>query len=76
MVEILEEAMLKVRKKKGRKRKLSVREQLMMTLEYLREYRTYFHIGNSYGISESSGDIYIKVVLLEKDVLNSCACAF
>jgi hypothetical protein len=54
MVEILEEAMLKVRKKKGRKRKLSVREQLMMTLEYLREYRTYFHIENSYGISESS----------------------
>ena len=25
-----------------------------MTLEYLREYRTYFHIGNSYGVSESS----------------------
>ena len=23
-----------------------------MTLEYLREYRTYFHIGQSYGISE------------------------
>lgn len=25
-----------------------------MTLEYLREYRTYFHIANSYGISESA----------------------
>lgn len=24
-----------------------------MTLEYLREYRTYFHISKSYGISES-----------------------
>jgi len=24
-----------------------------MTLEYLREYRTYFHISQSYGISES-----------------------
>jgi len=25
-----------------------------MTLEYLREYRTYFHVSQSYGISESS----------------------
>ena len=25
-----------------------------MTLEYLREYRTYFHVASSYGISESS----------------------
>ncbi|SPR14136.1 IS5 family transposase ISOt6 [Orientia tsutsugamushi] len=24
-----------------------------MVLEYLREYRTYFHIGQNYGISES-----------------------
>ena len=25
-----------------------------MTLEYLREYRTYFHIAHSYGVSEST----------------------
>lgn len=25
-----------------------------MVLEYLREYRTYFHVASSYGISESS----------------------
>ena len=25
-----------------------------MALQYLREYRTYFHIGNSYGVSESA----------------------
>jgi hypothetical protein len=25
----------------------------MLTLEYLRECRTFFHIGNNYGISES-----------------------
>ncbi|WP_231965504.1 transposase family protein [Orientia tsutsugamushi] len=24
-----------------------------MVLEYIREYRTYFHIGQNYGISES-----------------------
>jgi len=37
----------------GRPNKLSVEDTLMMSLEYLREYRTYFHIGSSYGISES-----------------------
>ena len=25
-----------------------------MALEYIREYRTYFHIANSYGVSESA----------------------
>jgi hypothetical protein len=25
-----------------------------MALEYLREYRTYFHLGQSYGMSESA----------------------
>ena len=30
------------------------------TLEYLREYRTYFHISQSYGVSESSSYKTIK----------------
>lgn len=38
----------------GRKSKLSIEDRLLMTLEYLREYRTYFHISQSYGISESN----------------------
>lgn len=33
---------------------LSMEDRLLMALEYLREYRTYFHIASSYGISESS----------------------
>jgi len=44
----------------GRPNKLSVEDSLMMTLEYLREYRTYFHIGGSYGISESYAYKIIK----------------
>jgi len=28
--------------------------RVLMALEYMREYRTYFHIGASYGIAESS----------------------
>ncbi|SPR14035.1 IS5 family transposase ISOt6 [Orientia tsutsugamushi] len=31
-----------------------------MVLEYLREYRTYFHIGQNYGISESSAYETVK----------------
>ena len=38
----------------GRPSKLTVADQLLMALEYLREYRTYFHLGQSYGMSESS----------------------
>lgn len=40
--------------KRGGQPKLSVEEQLLMTLEYWREYRTYFHIGKSWGIHEST----------------------
>ena len=29
-------------------------DRLLMALEYIREYRTYFHVVSSYGISESS----------------------
>jgi hypothetical protein len=37
----------------GRNPKLKTEEVLLMTLEYLREYRTYFHISKGYGVSES-----------------------
>lgn len=40
--------------KRGRKCKLSLEEQILVTLEYCREYRTYFHIGTSWGVSEST----------------------
>lgn len=54
MVGILKIANSKKRWHGGRNSKLCIEDQLLMTLEYLREYRTYFHIGTSYGISESS----------------------
>lgn len=54
MVKILEEADKKKKEKGGRKNKLSIENQLLMALEYIREYRTYFHVSQSYGISESS----------------------
>ena len=53
MLEIVEKAEKERIKKGGRKRKLSLADCLLLTLEYLREYRTYFHISVDYGISES-----------------------
>jgi hypothetical protein len=40
--------------KRRPKPKLSIEEQVLVTLEYWREYRTYFHIGTSGQISEST----------------------
>jgi hypothetical protein len=41
-------------RKAGRRGGLSIEDKLLMALEYLREYRTYFHLGRSYGLSESA----------------------
>lgn len=62
MVDILKQADIQKKMQGGRKNKLSIEDQLLMTLEYLREYRTYFHIGQSYGISESSAYNGVKWV--------------
>lgn len=54
MIEILEEAEKKKKVRGGKPNLLPMEERLLMALEYLREYRTYFHVASSYGISESS----------------------
>jgi hypothetical protein len=53
MVEIINQKESEKKKQGGRPNKLSVEDRLLMTLEYLREYRTYFHIATSYGVPES-----------------------
>ena len=50
----------------GRTPKLSRADQLLMTLMYWREYRTEFHIGLTYGVSESTVCRTIKKI---EDVL-------
>lgn len=54
MIEILSEADKKKQAKGGRKPKLILEDRLLMALEYIREYRTYFHVSQSYGVSEST----------------------
>jgi Helix-turn-helix of DDE superfamily endonuclease len=62
MLEILRQADQQKKAKGGRMNKLSLEDQLLAALEYIREYRTYFHVGKSYGISESSAYKTIKWV--------------
>src|SRR5438876_25728 len=69
MVEILREAYTIKKARGGRPTKLSIEEMLLMTLEYLREYRTYFHISQSYGVSESSA---YKTIRWVEDTLIKC----
>lgn len=55
MVEALRRAE-ETKRKSGRPKKLSIENQVLMTLMYLRENRTSFHIGHAYGINASTCD--------------------
>ncbi len=54
MVEILKEAEKAKKTFGGKPNKLAMEDRLLMALEYIREYRTYFHVSASYKISESA----------------------
>lgn len=69
MLEVINKA-IKIKKAKGgRPNKLTCEQMLLMTLEYLREYRTYFHISKSYGISESN--CYYTIRFIEEALIKS-----
>jgi hypothetical protein len=57
----------------ARPNKLDLATRILMWLEYLREYRTYFHIANSYGVSESAcfrNCVWIENTLIASKVFN------
>lgn len=54
MVAVVSDHLARMRIKTGRPPKLSVEDQLLMTLGYWRQYRTFFHIANSWGVHQSS----------------------
>src|SRR5580704_5045267 len=60
MAAVLSDAKCKQKAAGGKPNTLSVENQLLMVLEYWREYRTYFHIGQAYGIRESAAYRNIK----------------
>ena len=69
MVTLLKKAELLLKFQGGKPNKLSIENRLLMTLEYLREYRTYFHISRSYGISEST--CYRNIRWIEDTLIKS-----
>jgi Helix-turn-helix of DDE superfamily endonuclease len=69
MVKILTDAESVKKAKGGRPNKLSIENRLLMTLEYLREYRTYAAIGMSYGLSESN--TYASIKWIEDTLVKS-----
>jgi hypothetical protein len=69
MLDKLNEAQKIKKAKGGRRNKLSMENMLLMTLEYLREYRTYAAIGLSYGLSESNAYQAIRWI---EDTLVKC----
>jgi len=54
------------KKVSGRPSKLAVEDQILMTLEYLREYRTYFHIAKDWSVYESTA---FRIVRRVEDIL-------
>jgi hypothetical protein len=69
MVEIIDAALREKKSKGGRPNKLSPADMILMTLEYLREYRTYFHISTSYDVSESN--CYYNIRFVENTLIKS-----
>ena len=66
MVEIVREYETKRKKLLGRPLKLEYEDQVLMALEYLREYRTYFSLGQIYNLSEANT---YKIVKKVEDIL-------
>jgi len=53
----------------GRKPKLSSEDEILLTLTYWREYRTQFHLGVDYGVSETRVCRTIKRI---ENILSKC----
>lgn len=69
MLNRLNEAEKLKKSRGGHPNKLSMQNRLLMSLEYLREYRTYAAIAASYGLSESGA--YKNIIWVE-NVLIKC----
>lgn len=73
MVEILKTEYAAVHAKYGRERKLSIEDNLLMMLEYYKEYRTFECIGASYGLTKSAtrkAIMWVEETLMKSGVFN------
>jgi hypothetical protein len=69
MLEVLTYAERKVRRRGGKASEVALPDRLLMALEYWREYRTYFHISQSYGLCE--GQCYTVIKWVEDTLIKS-----
>lgn len=69
MAEILQEAEYEQKAKGGRPNKNSIEDRLLMTLQYLCEYRSYIHIAVDFGIGKSN--VYETVKWVENTLVKS-----
>ena len=67
MASILKKEELEEKIKGGKLHSLVMEDRLLMAFEYLREYRTYFHIASTYGLSESK--CYRKIRWIEDTLI-------
>ncbi len=73
MVEIVNQTHQQLKPGTGRPSKLRTQDQVLMTLAYLREYRTYFHIAQAWGVNESTAYRIIRKIetyLIASDVFS------
>jgi hypothetical protein len=73
MIKVLTKEEERKKAQGGKPNNLSLENRLLMALEYLREYRTYFHISQSYGLSESAcyrNICWIEDVLIKSKVFS------
>ncbi len=59
----------RTQKKPGRPPMLSIEDQVLLTFEYWQEYRTQFHIANSWGLSEPT---VCRIIRQIEDILKKC----
>jgi len=69
MVIVLAMAYALKHKQGGRKTKLSIENQLMLALEYWRQYATFAELGFNYGVAESTAH---DIVVWVEDTLVKC----
>ena len=58
---------------KGRPCKLDLQDQLLLCLNYWREYRTLFHVGMTYGVSEATASrivCHVEDRLIKSNLFN------
>lgn len=67
--EFVRDELRRVRKKSGRPCKLSVEDQVLLTLEYWREYPTQFHLAQRWRLSEATVSRTIEKI---ENLLKNC----